>query len=119
MNESGKNKFLVDAIQTAYLWRHSDFYGQHDAAIRALSKRHSAKGLNISECEQAFNLGLSVVIEAEDIINKMPNTKYPSETEARSVAAEIASNVQQSIPECPTEMVEYAIGMLFWMPLMR
>ncbi len=119
MNESGKNKFLVDAIQTAYLWRHRDYYGTRDAAIRALSKRRSAKSLKISECEQAFDLGLSVVIETEDIIKKMPNTKYPSETEAKSIAAEIASNVQRSIPECPTEMVEYAIGMLFWMPLMR
>jgi hypothetical protein len=119
MNESGKSRFLVDAIQTAYLWRHRGYYGSRDVAIRALSKRRSAEGLKISECEQAYDLGLSVFIETEDIFKIMPKRKYPSETEARSVAAEIASKVQRTIPECPTEMVEYAIGMLFWMPLMR
>jgi hypothetical protein len=84
-----------------------------------LSKRGSAKGLKHSECEQAFDLGLSVVIETEKIIKTLPNTKYTSETEAKSIAAELAYNVQRAIPECPTEMVDYVIGMLFWMPLMR
>jgi len=119
MNESGINKFLVDAIQTAYLWRHREHYGTRDAAIRALHKRRSAKGLKISECEQAFDVGFSVVVGTENIIKKLQNSKYLSEADAKRVAIEISGEVRRSIPECSAEMVEYAIGMLFWMPLMR
>jgi len=71
------------------------------------------------ECEQAFDLGLSVVIETESAIKKRQGRVSLLEAEAKRVATEIAFAVRRSIPDCSAEMVEYAIRMLFWMPMMR
>jgi hypothetical protein len=114
-----KNKFLVDATQTAYLWHHRKYYGTRKSAILALGKRRSATGRQFSECESAFNLGLEVITDTDNIISRLTSNLRLTKAEAKHIADKITTEVLQSNPEFAPEMVDYAINVLFWMPLIR
>jgi hypothetical protein len=119
MKTSSTVRFLIDATQTAYLWSRRNYYGDRNSAIRAFCRRQSAKKKKSMECKNAFNLGLAVVNAVENKILKLTLLRSLSERDAKRIADKISSDVQRSIPESKVEMVEYAIGILFWMPLQR
>lgn len=111
------NKLLVDATQTAFLWRYRRQYGSRAQAIRALTKRRSAEYKISSECETAFEIGLAVVKATEYEISLFCDEPQ-SKTELMERAEAIYRAVKKSFPEAPEEMINYALGMLLWMPLM-
>jgi hypothetical protein len=111
--------FLIDATQTAYLWSCRGYYGQRSGAVQALLKRKSAKGKIMEEGEKALEVGLRVIARTRESVSRIPSPELLPIDEARRVSAGIALEVRRAVPESTAEMVDYAIGMFFWMPIMR
>jgi hypothetical protein len=112
-------RFFVDATQTAYLWSHRKLYGTRSSAIRALRKRRSATGKTLADCENAFEVGLAVVAATARGVSKVPDLPYLSRVDSIRTAERIAAKVRRAVSTSTSEMVDYAMGMLFWMPIMR
>jgi hypothetical protein len=110
-------KFRSDAAQTAYLWYQRDQYGTVEKAVQALARRQSAKGRSRDECKHAFDVGLRVVQATAAEVDSL-GLKYSSEEAARRTEEEIRNRVANLVPEADAEMLQYAMGMMFWMPLM-
>ncbi|MBN1610086.1 MAG: hypothetical protein JW940_25900 [Polyangiaceae bacterium] len=111
--------FLQDAAQTAYLWSCRNCYGNRNSAVKALLKRKSAEGRHLSECQIAFDVGLRVVTRTQEAVSRIPSLEYLPDEEARRIADEMVLDVRRAVPESTPEMVDYAMGMLFWMPITR
>jgi hypothetical protein len=111
--------FLVDAAQTAYLYSCRNFYGTRSAAVKALHKRKSAQGKELGECEQAFDIGLTVIDKTREVLSSMPPPEHLPDEDAQRFAESIVLEVRRALPDSRREMIDYAMGMLFWMPLMR
>jgi len=111
-------KFSSDAAQTAYLWCQRDQYGTAEKAVQALARRKSANGRSREQCKHAFDVGLRVVKATAAEVDTL-GLKHSSEHEARRAEEKIRRRVAELVPEADTEMVQYALGMMFWMPLMR
>jgi hypothetical protein len=111
--------FLTDATQTAYLWSCRNYYGKRTSALKALLKRKSAKGKHMDECVKAFKVGLKVIVKTREAVSRIPSPEYLPDEEARLISDDIARKVRRAVPESTAEMVDYALGMFFWMPIMR
>jgi|GEM_PF-4889670 len=112
-------RFEVDAIQIAYLWNRRGDYKAREHAIRALRNRRSGAGKSIADCESIFDVGVTILKKVAKAVPASSSLKKLSAVEEKKIADKISSEVLETVSKSTPEMVDYAIGMLFWMPLMR
>jgi hypothetical protein len=109
----------VDAAQTACLYRYRSCYGTRASAVKALLERKSAEGKHLGDCEKAFEVGLRVVTQTKQAVSRIPSLEHLPKEEACRLAEGITLEVRRAVLESTPEMVDYAMGMFFWMPSMR
>ena len=68
---------------------------------------------------KAFEVGLSVIAKTREAVSRIPSLEHLPDEEARRISADMALEVRRAEPDSTSAMVDYAIGMLFWMVIMR
>jgi hypothetical protein len=115
----GTPQFLKDATQIAYLWTERGCYGSRAGALRALRRRRSAAGTSGADRENALERGLAVIAMTSKLIPDGPSLVRLSEADAGRLADDVSRKVRMAIPGSTSEMVDYALGMMLWMPVRR